>query len=113
MSLATTAKFGGLFVAAKEMVPICQTLIEMVWPQPPMPIQMDNSTASVVVKNTIVPQKINSMDLQFHWLRCHMLQGQFHFYWSPGNLNWGDYSTEHHPLAYHKINRPLFAGAAF
>ena len=42
------------------------TLIEMGWPQPPLPIQTDNSTAVVVVNDTIIVRKINSMDLRLY-----------------------------------------------
>jgi hypothetical protein len=40
---------------AHEMIPHCQTLIDMGWPQPKSPIQTDNSTAAGVTNNTIVP----------------------------------------------------------
>ena len=91
------------------MIPVCQTLIEMGWKQPPSPIQTDNSTAAGVVNKTIIQRKRKSMDLRFYWLRCRELQGQFRFYLAPGHLNWGDYSIKHHPPIYHTNNRPLFA----
>ena len=37
------------------------------------------------------------MDRCLHWLRYREAQGQFRYYWASGNLNWGDYSTKHHP----------------
>eukprot|EP00804_Cyclotella_cryptica_P014938 CCRYP_000561-RA/>CCRYP_000561-RA protein AED:0.47 eAED:0.47 QI:0/-1/0/1/-1/0/1/0/59 len=39
-------------------------------PQPPTPIQTDNSTALGVVNNTIQPKRTKAMDMRFHWLRC-------------------------------------------
>jgi hypothetical protein len=57
MSSAAKAKLGALYTTAKEMAPLCQTLIEMGWPQPCMPIQMDNSTAVGITNLTIFPQK--------------------------------------------------------
>ena len=41
------------------MIPIRRTLTEMCWPQPPSPLQIDNSTTEGVVNNTIFPQKLN------------------------------------------------------
>jgi hypothetical protein len=41
--------------ASKEMVALCQTLIEVGWPQSRTPIQMDNSTAIGVTNLAIVP----------------------------------------------------------
>ncbi len=43
MSSAADPELGALYTTAKEMVPLRQTLIEMGWPQPCTPIQMDNS----------------------------------------------------------------------
>ena len=50
------------------MVPNRQTLIEMGWPQPPSPVQTDNSTAVGIINKTIVPRHIKSMDMRFYWL---------------------------------------------
>ena len=82
------------------MITVRKTLNEMGWPQPSSLLQTYNSTAGVIVNNTIVPQK-QLVDLRFHWLRCRKAQGQFHYYWDLRLLNWGDYSTKHHSPAYH------------
>ena len=47
-----------------------QTLIEMGWPQPPTPIQTDNTTAEGVVNNKNFTKTLNYMDLRLHWLHC-------------------------------------------
>ena len=112
MASAAEAELGALFITAKKVLPIRQTLIEMGWPQPPTPIQTDNTTAVGVVNKTLVSNKLKSMDLRYHWLRCRAAQDQFRFYWDKGSSNWGDYSTKHHPPVYHESKRPLFAGAA-
>jgi hypothetical protein len=46
MSSAAKAELGALYTTAKEMAPLCQTLIKMGWLQPRTPIQTDNSTAA-------------------------------------------------------------------
>ena len=97
MSSASKAELGALFITAQEMVETIQTLEEMKWPQPKYPIQTDNSANAGIVNNTIVPRKIKTMDRRLHWLRCREAQGQFSYYWASGNLNWGYYSTKHHP----------------
>jgi hypothetical protein len=111
MSSATKAKLGALYTTAKEMVPLCQTLIKMGWPQPHTPTQMDNSTAVGITNLTIVPHKTKSMDLRLWWLRCRESQQQFRYYWDKGSHNWADYHTKHHPPIYCKANRPIHAGA--
>ncbi len=57
MFSAARAELGALYTTAKEMVPLCQTLIKMGRLQPRTPIQMDKSTAVGVTNLTIVPQK--------------------------------------------------------
>ena len=75
MLSAAEAELAALFITAKEMVPIRQTLIERGWLQPPSSVQTDNSTAVGVINKTIVPRRIKSMDMQFYWLRCREAQG--------------------------------------
>jgi hypothetical protein len=55
MSSAAKSKLGTLSTTAKEMVPLGQTLIKMVWPQPRTPIQIKNFTAIGITNLSIVP----------------------------------------------------------
>ena len=71
-------------------------------PQPPTPIQTDNSTANGVVNNIIQPKQMKAMDMRFHWLRDRMNQAQFRFHWRPGPTNLADYWTKFHTAAHHK-----------
>ena len=54
MTSAAEAKLGSLYITALKMVLMRPTLIEMGWPQPPTPIQTDNTTAEGVFNNMIV-----------------------------------------------------------
>ena len=81
-------------------------------PQPPTPIQTDNTTAKGEVNNKIFTKKLKSMDLRLHWLRCREAQKSNRFYWENGPKKWGDYHTKQHPPVYHEAKRPLFAGCA-
>ena len=110
MSSASEAELGALFITAQEIVAMRNVLEEMRWPQPKSPIHTENSAAAGVVNNTIVPRKLNTMDCRLHWLRCREAQGQFRYYWASGSLNWGYYSTKHHPPLYHESKRRQFAG---
>ena len=110
MSSASEAELGALFITAQEMVTMRNTLEEMKWTQPKSPIQTDNSAAVGVVNNTIVPRKLKTMDHRLHWFRCRETQGQFRYYWASVSLNWGDYSTKHHPPLYHESKIMKFAG---
>eukprot|EP00804_Cyclotella_cryptica_P005031 CCRYP_020364-RC/>CCRYP_020364-RC protein AED:0.45 eAED:0.45 QI:0/-1/0/1/-1/0/1/0/139 len=112
MSLAADAELGGLYINAREVIPLRHQLIEMGHPQPPTPIQTDNSTALGVVNNTIQLKHTKAMDMHFHWLLC--CNNQIHFcpYWSAGATNLADYVTKHHPAIHHQALQPLFLTAA-
>jgi hypothetical protein len=102
MSSATEAELGALYINAREAVHIRNILHEMGHPQPPTPMQTDNSTANGVLNNNVQPKRTKAMDMRFHWLRCRMAQAQFRFHWRPGTFNLGDYWTKHHSPAHHR-----------
>ena len=102
MSSAAEAELGALFINAREAVHIRNILEEMGHPQPPTPMQTDNSTANGVVNNKVQPKRTKPMGVRFHWLRCRMAQKQFRFHWRPGTSNLADYWTKHHSGVHHK-----------
>ena len=57
MTSAAEAKLGALFTTAQKMVALRNTLIEMGWPQSPLPIQTDNTTAEGVVNCFNMPMQ--------------------------------------------------------
>ena len=59
MSSGAEAELAGIFVTAKEMVPLSQTLITMRCPQPPSPIQTNNSTPKGVINKTTILKRQN------------------------------------------------------
>ena len=75
MLSAAEAEIGALYITAKEMIPVHQIIIEMVWKKPPYPIQTDELTSEGVINNTIMQHKRKSMDLHFHWLRSIIFRG--------------------------------------
>ena len=102
MSLAAEAELGALFICAREAVYIRLILKEMGHPQPPTPIQTDNSTAEGVVNSKIQPKRTKAMDMRFHWLRDRETLKQLRIYWRAGKLNLGDYQTKHHSAKHHR-----------
>ena len=90
MSSAAEAKLSGLFICTKSMVPLQNTLMEMGWPQPPLFVQCDNSTAIGITK-TMAKKMLKSMDMRLWWLRCRYSQDHFRYYWAPVNQNLADY----------------------
>ncbi len=63
MSSADNAELGALYVNAHKAIPQRQLLEEMGHPQPPTPMQTDNSTALGVVTSNIQPRQTKAMDI--------------------------------------------------
>ena len=61
------------------MIPLRNTLIEMGWPQPPFPVQCDNSTATGVTNMTMVKKMFKSMYMRLWWLRCRYSPEHFRY----------------------------------
>ena len=108
VSSAAEAEIGGLFINVKAAIPIRQTLIEMGHPQPPTPMQTDNSTAYALITNKIRPKALKSMEMRFNFLKCRQAQEQFRFYWAPGIWNLADYFTKHHAPSHHRNTRSTY-----
>ena len=108
MSSAAEAEVGALFYNGQEAVPIRVTLEELGHPQPPTPMQTDNSTASGFANDTIKQKRSKAMDMRFYWIRDRVRQGHFLVYWRPGSENLGDYHTKHHSPAHHRQMRPVY-----
>eukprot|EP00804_Cyclotella_cryptica_P000211 CCRYP_016197-RE/>CCRYP_016197-RE protein AED:0.49 eAED:0.44 QI:0/-1/0/1/-1/0/1/0/142 len=108
MSSAAEAELGALYINARDTIPQRHLLNELGHPQPPTPIQIDNSTALGVVTNIIQPKRTKAMDMRFHWLRCRENQKQFRTYWRAGTTNLADYVTKHHPAIHHQAVRHIY-----
>ena len=106
--MAAEAKVGALFLNVRKAIPARAALEEMGYPQPPTPMQIDNSAAAVVVTKKVAPKRLKSMDMRHWWLRDREIQGQFRFFWRPGSFNLGDYFTKHHPGSHHVDMRKEF-----
>jgi hypothetical protein len=96
MSLAAEAEIGAVFINAKEGAVLRTTLEELGHPQPPTPMETDNTTATGYSNDTIKQKRAKAMDMRFYWIKDRVKQGQFNVYWGPGHQNLADYFTKHH-----------------
>jgi hypothetical protein len=108
VSSAAEAELAALFHNGKEACPIRTCLEELGHPQPPTPIQTDNSTASGIANDTVKQKRSKAIDMRFYWIRDRVRQGQFHVYWKRGRLNKADYFTKHHPATHHQQIRSSY-----
>ena len=105
---AAEAEVGANFEAAQQGVMFRNTLEEMGHPQPPTPIQTDNSTAAKIINDRVKQRKSRTIDMRFYWVRDRVKQGEFIVYWKPGKDNLADYHTKHHPPARHREVRDMY-----
>jgi hypothetical protein len=104
---AAESEIGACFHNAQSGAPLRVTLTELGHTQPPAPLRMDNSTAYVIVNETIKQKRSKAMDMLYHWLTDRVCQKQFDVYWRPGRENLGDYHIKHHSAQHHKDMRHL------
>ena len=74
MVSAAEEEYVALFLNGRAAVPIRTTLIKMHHPQPPTPIQVDNSTAMGIANKSIKQKRSKDMDMSFHWIQDRILQ---------------------------------------
>ena len=100
MSSAAEAEIGALYLNAREAVYLRQILVEMGHPQPPTPIQTDNTTAEGVVNHKIQPKRTKATRPQTAATISKLLD--------TGGGNLADYWTKHHAPAHHTKIRAEF-----
>jgi hypothetical protein len=108
MSSAAKAELGAVFINAKEGAVLRTTLEELGHPQPPIPMETDNTTATGYINGTIKQKRTKAMDMHFYWIKDRVKQGQYNVYWGPGSQNLADYFTKHHSPAHHKRIRDVY-----
>ena len=69
MVSAAEAEMAALYIMAKNMIPLRNTLIEMGWTQTQTPIQTDKSIELGFTNKTIVKKATKSADMKLWWLR--------------------------------------------
>jgi hypothetical protein len=111
MSSEAEAEIGAVFKNAKEGAVLRTTLQEVGHPQPPTPMEADNTTATGYSHGTIKQKHTKAIDIRFYWIKDRVKQGQFDVYWGPGYQNLADYFTKHHSPAHHKRMREIYIHA--
>ena len=66
MSSATAVEIESACTACHDAMPIRNTLIKLDHQQPPIPVQVDNSTAVGFIKNELKQKRIKSIDVRYY-----------------------------------------------
>ena len=80
MNSAANAECGALFNNTKDGVALYNTLEEMGHPQPPAPVQVNNSTTNGFANKQIKQCKSKSMDMRFYWIQDRVEQKSIKLY---------------------------------
>jgi hypothetical protein len=112
MSSAEEAEIGAVFINAQKGAVLRTTLEELGHPQPPTPLETDNTTATGYSNGKIKQKCTKAMDMHFYSIKDRVKQGQFNVYWGPGYRNLEDYFTKHHSPAHHKRMREIYIHAS-
>jgi hypothetical protein len=80
LASAAKAKLAALFHNGRKACPLQITLEELGHPQPPTPIETDNTTASGIANNIVKQKRSKAIDMRFYWIRDQRRQGQFVIY---------------------------------
>ena len=105
MASSAEAEMSALYITDKTMIPLRNKPIEIGWPQPKSPIQIDNFTAVRFTNKTTFNKNPKSADMKLWWLRERESKDRFRYYWSPSSENEVDYNTKHHHTIYHEAKR--------
>jgi hypothetical protein len=95
------AELSALFFYCKQATIFQLTLKEMGHPQPPTPINWDNSTAVSIANNTVKCQHSSSMEIQFIWVADAVAQKKFDIKYFPGKEDPAGYQSKHHTDTHH------------
>jgi hypothetical protein len=105
---AIEAELGALFINCKQATIFRLTLEEMGHPQPPTPINCNNSTAVGITNNTVKWQRSRSMEMTFFWVADVVAQGKFDIKLISWEKNLADYQSKHHTGAHHVAVHPWY-----
>ncbi len=105
---AMVAELGALFLNCKQATIFWLTLEEMSHPQPPTPINCDNSTVLGIANNNLKRQCSRLKELRFFWVTDAVEAGKFDIKYYPGEENLGNYQSKHHIGAHHMAVCPLY-----
>ena len=77
---AAETEIASAFENVKEAIPMWNALVFLDHPQPPTPLQVDNTTAVNFANNELKQKRSKAIGMQFYWLQDYSAQGQFKIY---------------------------------
>ena len=100
-------EYGAGYMLATHAIGSRHVLEFFGYPQPPTLIMGDNQCAVGLANNTLKIKRSKSINMQFHWLRDRIRQGQFEYQWRKGANNLADFFTKALPVHTHLETMPF------
>jgi hypothetical protein len=100
---AGEAEYAALFATGQHAASLRATLSDMGYPQDPIIIMCDNTSAIGIATDSIKQKRSKAVDTHFHWIRDRdrMRQDQFIIAYIPTQQNLADYFTKNLPKDSH------------
>jgi hypothetical protein len=91
---AAEAEYAAVFAGAQHGAYLSTVLTDLGYPQDPIIIMADNTTAIGIATDSIKQRRSKAVDMRFHWVRDRTRQGQFTIAYINTNENLADYFTK-------------------
>jgi hypothetical protein len=91
---AAEAEYAAIFAGAQHGAYLSTVLTDLGYPQDPIIIMADNTTAIGIATDSIKQRRSKAVDMRFHWVRDRTRQGQFTIAYINTNENLADYFTK-------------------
>ena len=91
---AAEAEYAAMFAGAQHGAYLSIVLTDLGYPQEPIIIMADNTTAIGIVTDSVNQKRSKAVDMRFHWVRDRTRQGQFTIAYINTDDNLADYFTK-------------------
>ena len=91
---AAESEYAAIFAGAQHGAYLSTVLTDLGYPQDPIIIMADNTTAIGIATDSIKQRRSKAVDMRFHWVRDRTRQGQFTIAYINTNENLADYFTK-------------------
>ena len=88
MASSSESEIVSLFINAQTSLPLRVAVTELGHPQPPTPIQTENSMAPSFADSTVKQERSKTIDMRYYWLQDRQSQKQIRVFGQPNILTW-------------------------
>ena len=108
---AAETEYAGLYENGREAMDTRTILAKLTFPQTATDVHTDNEAAKKIVTKEIRPKRSKAIDMRYHWMRDHTINGIFNVIWTPNTapcIQSADALTKIQPVSTHEKYISLF-----